>query len=628
VLTDYYGVKLNHEIEYYDNGIGRLVAWINVTSLSDAVDTTLYMYYGNPSCSSQENPVGVWNAGYRMVQHLDETSGMHYDSTSYDNDGSESGSVSQDVMGQVDGCDDFDGVDDFVNVIDNNSLSSGSEICLSAWVNVDNYPTEGGTYKLAQIVGKWNQDDEDEYFLDINDGGKLVFAWHTTGSDTWGNPSYNLQVSSGGIGTDVWMYVAAVRDGSDVRFYIDGDLDSEFTGVIDSNLFRNGIAPVRIGAENSSIGRFFDGTVDEVRVSDVASSAGWIKTKYNNQISPPAFYDVGSEETSTQISWDVLLNFTGPSGATDALVFGEALDASDGQDGYDIPKPGTPPAPYVFAWFDANLSGPYSMLWKDYRLYPDTFKIWDLYVLWEDSGYGNITISWDPAILFGSEYSFVTLNDFDAGINTNMLLQNNYTYNASDGVVRYFQIICLVAPTEYHYSVPLGEEWNLVSLPVNQSVHKNNITVNYLGANYTWQQAVDNGTILGFIYGWNATDQNYVSTDVLDPGNGYWMYAYHGCDLWISSNISNNDDYIADLLEEWNLVGLPYNISVAKEDIIVLYNGLEYTWQQAVDNGTILGFIYGWNVTNQNYVSTDVLDPGEGYWMYAYYDCVLKREIV
>ena len=47
--------------------------------------------------------------------------------------------------------------------------------------------------------------------------------------------------------------------------------------------------------------------------------------------------------------------------------------------------------------------------------------------------------------------------------------------------------------------------------------------VSYFGVNYTWQQTVDNGTILGFIYGWNTTNQNYVFTEVLEPGKGYWI---------------------------------------------------------------------------------------------------------
>jgi len=60
------------------------------------------------------------------------------------------------------------------------------------------------------------------------------------------------------------------------------------------------------------------------------------------------------------------------------------------------------------------------------------------------------------------------------------------------------------------------------------------------------------------------------------------MYAYFDCDLWVSSNATNDDDYITDLLLEWNLVGLPFDTPVAKENLTVYYNGMDYTWQQAL----------------------------------------------
>jgi len=44
-----------------------------------------------------------------------------------------------------------------------------------------------------------------------------------------------------------------------------------------------------------------------------------------------------------------------------------------------------------------------------------------------------------------------------------------------------------------------------------------------------------------------------------------------------------------------------------------------------VDNNIILGFIYSWSRSTQTYILSDELDPGYGYWMYAYYDCTLKK---
>jgi len=62
-FTDYYGNQLNHEIEHYNSSTGKLVAWVNVTSLSSTMNTILYMYYGNPSRASMENVAGCWHMG-------------------------------------------------------------------------------------------------------------------------------------------------------------------------------------------------------------------------------------------------------------------------------------------------------------------------------------------------------------------------------------------------------------------------------------------------------------------------------------------------------------------------------------------------------------------------------------
>jgi hypothetical protein len=706
VFTDYNGNKLNHEIEYYDNSSGHLIVWVNVTSLSATVDTVLYMYYGNPGCGNQDNIPGTWRSEFVMVHHLDETSGTHYDSTSYGNNGTAQSSVDQNVTGKIDGADEFDDTANaFIDVGVDTSMDiygPNSDFSIFLWVNRDNL------------------DNLDGFFSSGSSGANGIFFGPNSADRNdlkFMSPGNTVQISSNVdcINDYDWHLVGVTgdRDGN-MNLWVDGSSvkSQSIAGTAGENWNRVDDT-YKIGTDRSE-GNPMDGQLDEVWVYDGLLSNGWVLTCYYNQNDPGSFYDTGIEETQQPInqppianytyapvnpttediiyfnstsydpdghivnwtwdlgdgnysyventthqyivaglytvnltvmdnassfgyiekivnvspsiiSWEARLNLFGPDNVNDFIVFGEFSDASDGQDSYDVPKPPTPSEPYVYGWFDANLSIPYNKLWKDYRLYPDTYKVWDMYVRWEDSGSGNITINWNTSDVNASEYSYVTLKDMSTGSNTDMLLESNYTYFTTNGLVRYFQIICSIEPMEYNYNVLLVEEWNLVSIPVNESVHKDNITVNYLGVNYTWQQAVDNGTVLGFIYGWNATNQNYVSTDTLQPGEGYWMYAYSDCTLWITSNTSNNDNFITDLQEEWNLVGLPYDTSVAKDNLTVSYNGTDYTWQQAVDNGTILGFIYGWNTTSQNYESTDTLQPGEGYWMYAYYECLLRR---
>ena len=73
-------------------------------------------------------------------------------------------------------------------------------------------------------------------------------------------------------------------------------------------------------------------------------------------------------------------------------------------------------------------------------------------------------------------------------------------------------------------------------------------------------------------------------------------------------------------------MGAPYNITIGKTSTNITNNSIDYSWNDAVAADIILGFIYGWNTTDQMYELCDDFEPGRGYWMYAYYDCTLKRQ--
>ena len=143
LFTDYSGGELNHEIEYFDGSTGELVAWVNVPNVSSTTDTLLYMYYGNAGAANQENPEAVWDADYVMVQHLEETSGTHFGSTQYANDGIPSGATAgliQDAAGEMDGADDFSGDGDFIDVGTQASMDiygPGEDFSIFTWVKRD-----------------------------------------------------------------------------------------------------------------------------------------------------------------------------------------------------------------------------------------------------------------------------------------------------------------------------------------------------------------------------------------------------------------------------------------------------------------------------------------------------------
>ena len=174
--------------------------------------------------------------------------------------------------------------------------------------------------------------------------------------------------------------------------------------------------------------------------------------------------------------------------------------------------------------------------------------------------------------------------------------------------------------------------WNFISVPFNQTITKTNLFIRYEDNDYTWSEAAAQGFIISAIFYWNRTDQIYDSTNILNPGEGYWMYAYYECEIWATElGPMVTDDYITSLKYTWNIIGLPTNEPLSKTSLSVIYDGEVYNWTQATTNQNptnsplILSFIYDWIRSNQIYEPTDSLNPGYAYWMYAYEACILKQ---
>ena len=158
------------------------------------------------------------------------------------------------------------------------------------------------------------------------------------------------------------------------------------------------------------------------------------------------------DDPPRSIEWDVTLNFDEPGGANDWNIFGEAPDANDGPpvDIYDEPKPPAPMTPYIRAWFMNGLPPPYTLLLKDYREYPDTNKVWDLYVKWIPVDYvtpTDVTILWNTAEFVGCEYSSVELHKKIGPTYyfvSDMLINTSYTIiDCPADTTQFFRIICV-----------------------------------------------------------------------------------------------------------------------------------------------------------------------------------------
>jgi hypothetical protein len=185
--------------------------------------------------------------------------------------------------------------------------------------------------------------------------------------------------------------------------------------------------------------------------------------------------------------------------------------------------------------------------------------------------------------------------------------------------------ICETGPLPQNVMISsVEEDWNIFSLPFNYTVPKANLTVNYAGTNYTWAEAVTNGYVSSFVFGWDRNAQTYFFADDLVPGEAYWLFMYDQCELWMNNITIYPEDIQTDLSEDWNLVGLHTLDSVPKANLTIAYGGTDYSWADAVTNGYVSQFVFGWDRTAQTYQFADTLDPGFGYWMYNSVDCTLK----
>jgi len=344
--------KLQHEIESFNGTTGNLIAWVEIPSLSYSDDTEIYIYYGNSGVtSSSENATGVWDgADYRMVQHMeDTTSGTDNitDSTSNSNHGTDYNMPTLGATGQLDGAIDFDKPSgEYIQLPNSNTILNSDNLTVEAWFKTTtNHPVYGVGDMEGRIVNLQRDNVTLSTGVSLYAEANMICLLYYNGS-THVYKKYTVNYWDG-----VGHHVVATHSTSDNtwRLYFDGvQVATEVDSFGDFGAY-----PTYIGTYNST-SRFFDGTIDEVRISAAARSADWIETGYNNQSNPVDFLDFGSEIGAPTVAT------TGPASAveeTSATVNGTLTD--DGGEGcqyrfeYDFDASGEP-YDYSTPWSTEN----------------------------------------------------------------------------------------------------------------------------------------------------------------------------------------------------------------------------------------------------------------------------------
>ena len=107
------------------------------------------------------------------------------------------------------------------------------------------------------------------------------------------------------LSTEAWQHVVGRYDGSVIKVLRDGGAlaggteDSTTSAILSSlpvTSYQVNIGSYGYEGHSSHTAYPFKGTMDEVRISQVARSDEWIFTAYNNQYEPGTFYSLGALE--------------------------------------------------------------------------------------------------------------------------------------------------------------------------------------------------------------------------------------------------------------------------------------------------------------------------------------------
>ena len=294
-------IQLNHEIEAYTSGTGTLVAWVNITSLSSSVDTVIYMYYGNAGATNQEHAADTWNDDFKVVYHMNDSSTSTIDdSTINAADGTKQGAnAPNEVTAKIAKGQDFSGITDYIQE-DTSSFDIGTTVkFVSWWMYLDTVQdTEGAfQYGADNAGGGYN------YFRVVSDDHSGNYKLMMMTRDGAGNYDYDDNGLASAI-TGAWHYFVFAFNGTSKKFFIDGD-EVTLTGYIaagsvsSNNINNNQI--LRLGRTKSGATYYYyDGKIDEFRISDVSRSDCWINTNYNtvNNATDGGFFTMGAEQSS------------------------------------------------------------------------------------------------------------------------------------------------------------------------------------------------------------------------------------------------------------------------------------------------------------------------------------------
>jgi len=279
------GTKLNHEIEYWNDSTGELVAWVNVTSLAHDSDTEIYMYYGNDTCDNQENVADTWGDDCIFVYHgslnndgdLVDSTG-NYNATHGNNPVEATGAIGYGVDLESSDMDYF-----------YNSYDADGAFSIFSHFRIED--TDDTNRHLICGTHAASNDNHFNWYPNFDSGGVLSYYAEDGSNYVAGTTTGTVTIGS--------YYFASFcsDDDGNAKAFLNAEKSTDSNPSFDT---MNTDSTLYIGRQSNTNARFFDGILDELQYYNTYKSDDWITTEFNSitNATDGGFFTLGSEETS------------------------------------------------------------------------------------------------------------------------------------------------------------------------------------------------------------------------------------------------------------------------------------------------------------------------------------------
>ena len=276
--------------------------WVKIPTVTYNADTEFYIYYRAIDTADGADHENAWDSNFKMVQHMkDNTTSSILDSTSNDNDGTKK-AANQPIQtdGEIAKAQLFDYTNnEYINVADSASLDITSGITLETiWKSPASFSGGWLSWFMKQF---WTNVGGDGSFGLMGHAALLRFVHNGL------NSAYtDLAVS---FDTNTVYHIAVTYQGDHVYFYVNGANvgNAARTGAILTNNY-----PCFLGstyrASNTTFYYPIEGTLDEMRISNIGRNDSWMKASYNSGNNSLLTYG-DEEEQGTNIKINIADNF-------------------------------------------------------------------------------------------------------------------------------------------------------------------------------------------------------------------------------------------------------------------------------------------------------------------------------